>query len=305
MVRDDAARAGRGDADVTTLAPIGGSEAAAACGLDPFKSRVRLYLEKRGEIDQGEERESAKWGNLLQPVIAEEVARRGYVTMPAPADGITSTDYPHLIAHPDGFCVNIPPKDRPDLTDHVSRGVLEIKTAGLWQNHLWLDGETPAAYVIQVHHYMHLTGLEWALVAALIGGQRLELRVIERDERLIEVMLQLEEEFWRMANEGEMPAPDGNEATGEAIKRLYPEAAAGTVVTLTADDGKLISEYKMLRESVKTTETQADTIKQALQLRLADNELGLLDGTPAIRWPLVHRKEFTVAAKDYRRFTVV
>jgi putative phage-type endonuclease len=283
-----------------TLAPIGGSEAAAACGLDPFKSRVRLYLEKRGEIEQREGSEAAVWGTLLQPVIAEEVERRGYVTMPAPDDAITSEAHPFMVGHPDGFC-----KDAADAIPPSTRGLLEIKTAGLWQNHLWLDGGTPNAYVIQVQHYMVLTGLEWALIAALIGGQRLELRVVERDEKLIGVMLQLEAEFWRMLNEGEMPSPDGSEATQEAIRRLYPEAHAGTAVNLTSKDRDLIDSYKRLNEALKETEQQRDVFKQELQLRLGDNELGLLDGAPAIRWSTVNRKGYTVEEKSYRRFSVL
>src|SRR5690606_20076292 len=55
---------------------IGGSDAAVIAGLDPFKSPVRLWMEKRGEIEEEPAGEAAEWGLLLEPVIAREFERR-------------------------------------------------------------------------------------------------------------------------------------------------------------------------------------------------------------------------------------
>src|SRR2546421_12082611 len=75
---------------------LGGSEAAAACGVDPYRSRVALWLEKRGEL-RNDAGEPALWGTLLEPVVYGELERRGYNVMPGFVDGIQDDDKPWLV----------------------------------------------------------------------------------------------------------------------------------------------------------------------------------------------------------------
>ena len=49
-----------------TQVTIGGSEAAAAIGLSRYKSQLRLYLEKIGEVEREPAGEAAYWGNILE-----------------------------------------------------------------------------------------------------------------------------------------------------------------------------------------------------------------------------------------------
>src|SRR5207245_10367367 len=101
---------------------IGGSEAAAACGIDPHRSRLMLWYEKVNGVER-DESEAMRLGTLLQPAIAEIVAERGYEIMPAPADGFTHPTLPWMICHPDGFCAV-----------DGERGIAEIKTRGTGWN---------------------------------------------------------------------------------------------------------------------------------------------------------------------------
>ena len=54
---------------------ITASDAAAALGLSPFKSPLKLYTEKIGLAEDGEEREAMKWGKAL-------FARTGQMVQP-------------------------------------------------------------------------------------------------------------------------------------------------------------------------------------------------------------------------------
>src|SRR5438045_1642318 len=77
---------------------IGGSDAATVLGINPFKTTLRLWKEKRGEIeaDKLEDNEPVLWGTLLEPVIAQEYARRtGYQVIHAPKT-YTHPDYPWM-----------------------------------------------------------------------------------------------------------------------------------------------------------------------------------------------------------------
>lgn len=56
---------------------IGGSDAAAALGMSPWKTQLELYLEKRGELMAPDiDSEAMLWGRVLEPVIRQQYAER-------------------------------------------------------------------------------------------------------------------------------------------------------------------------------------------------------------------------------------
>ncbi|HTP25420.1 MAG TPA: YqaJ viral recombinase family protein, partial [Anaeromyxobacteraceae bacterium] len=146
-----------------TKVSIGGSTAAAAVGLDPFRSRVQLWLELTGRVEPPDTSEAMRWGTLLEPVIAAEIDKTVEYNVLRPGQQLVD-GWRH--ANTDGTVDD----------GYGPLGVLEIKTASAYRSREWADAAVPTAYVIQVSHYMALTGLTWGLVACLIGGQRLELR---------------------------------------------------------------------------------------------------------------------------------
>ncbi len=50
---------------------LGASDAAAACGIDPYKTTLRLYLEKTGELPPDEETDALRIGKIFEPGILE------------------------------------------------------------------------------------------------------------------------------------------------------------------------------------------------------------------------------------------
>ena len=61
---------------------IGGSDAAAAVGLNPYKSQLELWLEKTGrdaemrKPDPDDEAQPIYWGTLLEPIVAAHYTKR-------------------------------------------------------------------------------------------------------------------------------------------------------------------------------------------------------------------------------------
>ena len=53
---------------------IGGSDAAAACGINPWISPLQLYLEKTGQIEPYGGNDATYWGNVLEPFVASRLA---------------------------------------------------------------------------------------------------------------------------------------------------------------------------------------------------------------------------------------
>ncbi|WP_430305180.1 lambda-exonuclease family protein, partial [Pseudomonas mosselii] len=61
---------------------IGSSDAAAAVGLNPYKSQLELWLEKTGrdagltKADPHDEESPLYWGNVLEPIVAWHYSKR-------------------------------------------------------------------------------------------------------------------------------------------------------------------------------------------------------------------------------------
>jgi len=55
---------------------IGGSDAASILGLNKWKSPIRVYMEKIGEIEPEKVGEAAYWGTKLEDLLAKEFEER-------------------------------------------------------------------------------------------------------------------------------------------------------------------------------------------------------------------------------------
>jgi putative phage-type endonuclease len=287
---------------------IGGSDAAAACGVDPYRSRVMLWAEKTGRVTRAET-EAMRWGKLLEPVVFAELERQGFDVMPAPDVEWAQDGLPWLVGHPDGFV---------DLDGQ--RCVLEIKTSNVFAGHDWTsDAGAPLSYLVQVHHYMAVTECPAALLACLVGGQRLELREVRLDVDVVEAMLEREADFLGYVRRDSPPPPDGSDSARDAIRALHPESS-GKTIRLDRATWEACKELRARKSQLDAVKRQAAELQQVVELAMGDAETAVspLD-TPAARWPNVVSKRFDTTrfrqdhpalydeyavAKTTRRFTV-
>lgn len=296
------------DLDTHRLLKIGGSEAAAACGVSPFESPYELWWRKTEGIER-EETEAMRFGTLLEPVIFAELERRGFDVIPAPAEEWTHDHVKWMTGHVDGFV---------SLDGH--RAVLEIKTAGSWSGHDWhSDAGAPLPYLVQCHHYMALTGLDYALLACLVGGQRLELRTVKRDEAAMERIIVLEDRFVHHLRTNTPPPPSGSKGDEDALRARFPESN-GKTIRLDGKTWEAVKELKARKEQLDVVKRQVAELQQTVELAMGDAEHAVSPfDTPAARWPTVQQtrldttalkaarpdvyQEFAVS-KPTRRFTV-
>ena len=198
---------------------IGSSDAAAAVGLNPYKSQLELWLEKTGrdaglpKTDPQDEESPAYWGNVLEPIVAWHYSKR---------TGNKVRRINAVLQHPDPelpwMLANI---DREVIgTEDVQ--ILECKTAGINGARLWKEG-VPEYVVLQVMHQLAVTGKQAADVAVLLGGQTLEIHRIERDEQMIARLIELERQFWQHVETDTPPPADGTASAESALRCLYPE----------------------------------------------------------------------------------
>lgn len=244
---------------------IGSSDAAAAVGLNPYKSQLELWLEKTGhdgclpKTDPHDEESPAYWGNLLEPIVAAHYTKR---------TGNRVRRINAVLQHPDHrlswMLANI---DR-EVIGCPEVQILECKTAGINGARLWKEG-VPEYVQLQVQHQLAVTGKKVADVAVLLGGQKLEIHRIERDDALIERLIALEHLFWHAVETGSPPPADGSDSAELALRSLYPSDNGSRLDfrddrNLSAVFSNLLNVRQTLDEYGKVEAKLRQTIEQAM-----------------------------------------
>lgn len=242
-------------AQTLILEGIGGSDAAAAAGLNPWKPPVVLFQELHGMVPRSlEENDAMHWGKLLEHPIRLHYADLTGQTVHVPASSLFHPEHKWRRATPDGIVVH-PESGR------WLRG-LEIKTASPYAGHEWGDSgtdEVPTQYAVQVAWSMHCLGLDAWDLAVLIGGRDFRLYHLRRDRALEdELVAEVERFYQESVLGGAEPENDGTAAWRDYRDRRWPHARN---VFLTATD-----------EQVALVET-------ILARRAVVAELKRLDGT--------------------------
>ena len=190
---------------------IGGSEASAVVGLNPYMSNTDLWSIKTGrrEAEDISDKPYVRYGHDAEPLLRELFKldfpdyKVGYVDN----NLFLNSKYPWAHASLDGW-----------LQDPEGRtGILEIKTTEILQSmqkEKWKD-RIPDNYYLQVLHYMMVMEADFACLKAQLkydydGDIYLQIRHywIERQdvENDIRILSEKEEEFWHHMQNGTRPA---------------------------------------------------------------------------------------------------
>ena len=251
---------------------IGGSDAAAAVGLSPFKSQTELWLEKTGrgadlpKPDPNDTTEPIYWGTLLEPIVAAAYTQQTGRRVRKVNAVLRHPTIPFMLANLDREVIGVPGLE-----------ILECKTAGQFGARHWVDG-VPEYVVLQVQHQLAVAEKQAADVAVLLCGQQLAVYRIERDDALIANLIALEAEFWRYVETDTPPPGDGSESADRALRCLYPRDSGGTVDF--SEDRQLSGAFADLvavREQIEALEVVAAKLKQKIQYAMGDASRALFD----------------------------
>lgn len=170
-------------------AGIGGSEIAAIMGKNPWSSPKQVWENKVNyeEHLKAPQSEAARWGNLLETIVATEWAlreNRNWVHIPVI---LQHEKYPWILANIDGFTVS----DTGKIT-----GILEVKTTTEFNRSIWEYGPIPEYYIYQANWYCLATGLTNYTMVCLVGGQSLFHYDLIVNSELHEEMIEKSQHFW-------------------------------------------------------------------------------------------------------------
>ena len=259
---------------------IGSSDAAAACGIHPYLSMLELWMIKTGrmssDIDESLEGYSPLyWGNTLEPMVAKyyqehtvNKVRRVNAILQYP-----DHDNHFMLANLDYAITG---------SDEVQ--ILECKTAGEHGAKLWKHG-VPLYVTCQVQHQLAVTGKTAAHICVLLCGHEAKIYKVERDERLIESIMEHERLFWQYVRTDTPPTPDHSESAARALKQLYPKPEPNSKIDFKDDTGanKLFEQLLSYRDYMQELEQRHDQVKHQLQSLIKDHEVAIFD-KGAISW---------------------
>lgn len=251
---------------------IGSSDAAAAVGLNPYKSQLELWLEKTGQDADApkpqpdDEASPLYWGSLLEPIVAAHYTKRTGNKVRRINAVLQHPSEPWMLANIDREVVG---------ADDVQ--ILECKTAGLNGARLWAEG-VPEYVQLQVMHQLAVTGKRSADVAVLICGQELRIHRIERDERMIADLIAVERAFWRMVESRVAPAADGTESAERALRRLFP-ADSGENLDLSREEEMAFAfrDLLVVRALLAENARREAELKQRIQQRMGSASRAVFD----------------------------
>lgn len=275
---------------------IGASEAAAACGLDPWKTVLQLYLEKRGEWPAVVEDNAAmRRGRRFEPLILEDAAE---------VLGVAVAQYPvPRLIHPSLEFVSATPDAI--LADG---SLVECKSsAALRSSDLGEEGtdEAPTSYVLQAQQQLAVTGRDLCHLAVVTPSPRsfytLRMFRVERNPKLIDAILEKETLLWERIQAGMPPEPDWQHRTTlDVVRALYgPPAGEDDIVDL---DQALVDEwlsFERLGKEISSLAKQRDEHKARVLHAIGAAFAGDLGDGRIVRRKEITRAGYTVEPSTY------
>lgn len=255
---------------------IGGSDAAALLGMNPWVSPYALWADKTGRLQEKPDNEAMRQGRDLEFYVAQRWEETTGKSVRRCNAILKNSDYPWAHA-------NI---DRDVVGENAG---LECKTTSVMQLKKFKNGEYPEQYYAQCVHYMAVTGADRWYLAVLILNQGFYDFVIERDQEEIDALMKMELRFWELVQRDTPPPADGRAATTEAMKEVYRQAANEQVTLY--DKEVLLQEWKMLCRQEESIESRKEQIKQICMQELGDCSIGEC-GSFTVRWQPQTRKTF-------------
>lgn len=269
---------------------LGGSDIGALLGLNKYKSKYELFLEKTGSGSKAGREESIpiKIGNRLESLVAEMFTNETGLKVYNDRKTYYHKDHPFLLA-------NI------DYKITGERALLECKTTSAFLDREWNDDEVPASYLCQIQHYLNVLDYDYAYIAVLIGNAKFIYKKVERDDEFIRMYTKEAIDFWKnnvLMNKP--PAIDEGIISKNAINFIANESTESKPATI--EQINKIREIIRLDELTKDYKAQSDSLKNQLKADMANCDVAeLISNEFKVTWKKYTQNRFdsTVFKKDY------
>ena len=238
---------------------IGGSDAGAVCGVNPYSSAMKVFQDKTSEDVKEQDSEAIRIGHDLEDYVAKRFMEASGLKVRKSNFMYRSVEHPFMIADVDRLVVG-------------EDAGLECKTASAYNADKWADGNIPLHYVMQCYHYMAVTKKRTWYIAAVILGREFTYRRLDWDDELINRLIDVEQDFWdNHVVKGIIPPPDGSKACDEVLEQYFHTTKKADAVKLVGFDEKLSRREEILCSIAKLQEEQK-RIEQEVKMFMGDSQ---------------------------------
>jgi predicted phage-related endonuclease len=268
---------------------IGASELLAACVGDKYSSRGALWELKTGRRPPPRENTAMKWGNRLEQFLIEDWAELNCAEVIETQKRVHWCEYPPLVATLDAVV---------QLPDGMICP-LECKTTTSRNQELGEEGdEIPLRWVIQAQSQMAAIDATECRFAVLVDQSELRQFRIERDQAVIDRLIERAAEFWQYVTQDTVPPAEWYEVD-ERLNRHQWIRDPGVAVDLPPDIAARWADYEEIGRSIKLLEERRDSLKADVVAALGDANRGLLGDGRELVVSVVERAGYTVEPKSY------
>lgn len=239
---------------------IGGSEAGAVCGMNPYRSAFSVYMDKVSESITEQDSESMRQGRDLEDYCARrfsestglKVRRSNYI--------YRHKKYDFMIADIDRVIVG-------------ENAGLECKTTSVWAADRWKSLDTvPESYLLQCQHYMAVMDYDAMYLACVVLGNSFVYYKIYRNEELINNLICLEQNFWvNHVLPRIIPEPDGSKTYDDVLNGYFTPSSTSPIPLVGFD--KDLQRRKEVSQMMTKLEKERKCIDQKLKLFLGDSQV--------------------------------
>ena len=257
---------------------IGGSDAAAILGMNPWRSPLAVYMDKLGIAPDAPDNEAIRQGNDLE----DYVARRFVEAMEASNTRKAVRRCNRILRHPeyDWMLANI---DRDVVGEDAG---LECKTTSPYNKTAFDQGDVPAPHYWQCQHYMAVTGASHWYLAILVHGKSFHVFDITRNDEHIARLIEAERAFWfDNVLAGVPPLPSGTDGDDDMLALLPASREPDEVADLQDLESELAL-LDVLKADQDATEQKIKAIKQRIVMALDGAEAGRTN-----RWEISYKAQ--------------
>lgn len=239
---------------------LGGSDIATVFGLNPWRTPLELFMEKRDLLapDDEENAKQKELGHLLEPIVANVFAMETGSEVIEDYGMYQHADYPFAIADIDYL-----------YRQGVTEGVLECKSttyhkAGDYRNDL-----TPIHYELQVRFYLDVRQYETGELACLWGNNPetdFVHRTIRYDKHIHKELFEGAQEFIHRLENNDPPPMDGipSKLAIKALNRIYDNVKDNPPVEFSSAHEPALRKIVELQKQKMEMKQKMDQLTQSI-----------------------------------------
>ena len=245
---------------------IGGSEASAIVGMNPYMSAFSVFWDKVNGSAPKEISEAMRQGSDLEEYVAQRFCAETGKKVKRNSFMLQSIKYPFMLADVDRFVVG-------------ENALVECKCTLNSQGYSYADADNiPAYHLIQCLHYMSVVGVDKVYLATLVYGKGFYIVEIDRSkyESDITALIEIEERFWNNnIKPGIPPVADGSKSSSNTLTNLFPQEDDSLPVVDLTPQAKNLARLSEIKQEIATLTAEKDTIENSIKQQMGAASKGV------------------------------